>query len=364
MIGYRFLSLFLVFLTFNFTDEALRIGDTYIKHPLLMLIFQPSTYAIAPSFYLASVYLTSVDKRLNLKVVRHFIPYFLLLALCILASQIPQDLITANKPKSNQTEKVAGIFLAALLYIQIFWYLFSTVGQLRKHRQSIPLYLSSFTGNDYRWISQIVASLGLLSVIWLLETIAGTPIFSLYTSIIYLCAFYYIGVQIMQQKDILSFSTEENENDVDSSNYQQTGTSDSTTYSSGSDLNSLKKKLLSDEKVDQLKDQLLVLMKTDKPYLDSEITLPKLSKMMLSNTYHMSYLLNVCLEENFYTFINRYRIEECMQLLRNPDYDQLTILGIAFECGFNSKTSFNTSFKKITGLSPKEFKEQRDRKME
>ena len=110
------------------------------------------------------------------------------------------------------------------------------------------------------------------------------------------------------------------------------------------------------KKVIQLKHQLLEFMSKEKPYLDAEITLPKLSKMMLSNTYHMSYLLNDCLEENFYTFINRYRIEECMRMLKNPSYDHLTILGIAFECGFSSKTSFNISFKKITGMSPKEYR--------
>lgn len=124
----------------------------------------------------------------------------------------------------------------------------------------------------------------------------------------------------------------------------------------------LKKKVLTDEKVIKLEYQLLELMRKDKPYLDSEITLPKLSKMMLSNTYHMSYLLNECLEENFYTFINRYRIEECMRLFNDPAYDHFTILGIAFECGFNSKTSFNVFFKKITGLSPREYREQCNKK--
>ena len=358
MVGYRFLSLFFFFLTLNFTDDALTINGTYSRHPVLMLIFQPGTYAIAPSFYLASVYLTSIDKKLNVKQVLHFIPYLLLLALCILTFQIPPDAIAAGKPKANHIEKIASVFLFALLFIQIFWYVLLALRQLSKHRQSIPLYLSSFTGNDYKWLSQIIMGLCMLSVIWFLEIVAHEPLLSLLASIIYLFSFYYIGVQIMKQKDVVSFFPEQNQNVADLLNSQEIGASHSLALSVNPPPTPLKKKVLTDEKVVQLKHQLLELMSTDKPYLDSEITLPKLSKMMLSNTYHMSYLLNDCLEENFYTFINRYRIEECMRLLKDPFYDRLTLLGIAFECGFSSKTSFNISFKKITGMSPSEYRER------
>lgn len=327
-----------------------------------MLIFQPGTYAIAPSFYLASVYLTSVDKKLNGKVILHFLPYIFLLAVCILTFQIPPDVIAANKTKENHIEKIASICLSTLLFLQIFWYLFLALRQLRKYRQSIPLFLSSFTGNDYKWLIQITIGLCMLSVIWLLESIAGMPLLSLIASIIYLCSFYYIGVQIMKQKDTPFFVPEQDQSVDDLSNNQEICVSHDIAISVNPGSTPLKKKVLTDEKVIKLEYQLLELMRKDKPYLDSEITLPKLSKMMLSNTYHMSYLLNECLEENFYTFINRYRIEECMRLFNDPAYDHFTILGIAFECGFNSKTSFNVFFKKITGLSPREYREQCNKK--
>lgn len=362
VIGYRFLSLFLFFITLNFIDEALTINGTYLRYPVLMLIFQPGTYAIAPSFYLATVYLTSTDKKLNVKVLLHFMPYLMLLALCMLTFQIPADIIAAGKPKANHIEKIAGIFLLTLLFIQIFCYLFLAIKQLRKHRQSIPLFLSSLSGNDYQWLSQILMGLSLLVVIWLFEIIAHQTLISLFASMIYLCSFYYIGVKIMKQKDVVSFSAEQNEQAVELPHYEESAVSPDFTLAPHPEGASLKKKVLTDEKVVQLKQQLLELMSTDKPYLDSEITLPKLSKMMLSNTYHLSYLLNDCLEENFYTFINRYRIEECMRLLKDPSYDHLTILGIAFECGFSSKTSFNISFKKITGLSPGTYKKQHSKK--
>lgn len=357
--GYRFLSLFLVFLTLNFADETLTITGTYLKYPVLMLIFQPGTYAIAPSFYLASIYLTSTDKKPNVKIVLHFIPYLIILALCIFAYLIVPDAVRANKTKGNDIDYIATIVLAGLLFLQIFSYLFLSFRQLKKHRQSIPLYLSSYTGNDYRWLSQIIIGLFMLSVIWLLETIVHKPELSLFAAVIYLCSFYYIGVQIMKQKDVVSFSPEQNLSDEDLPDMERMGEKYSPALLLDPMATLSKKKVLKDEQVLQLKHQLLEVMSTAKPYLDSEITLPKLSKMLHSNTYHLSYLLNDCLDENFYTFINRYRIEECMRMLNNPAYDHLTILGIAFECGFSSKTSFNISFKKITGMPPKAFKEQR-----
>lgn len=362
LIGYRFLSLFLFFTTLNFTDEALTISGTYLRYPGLMLIFQPGTYAIAPAFYMATLYLTSPGKKLNIKVLLHFIPYLLLLVLCMLTFLIPADIVAAGKPKANHIEMVTVIFMLTLLFIQIFSYLFLAMRQLRKHRQSIPLFLSNLSGNDYQWLSQILMGLCLLAVTWLIEVIAQQPLLSLFASMIYLCSFYYIGVKIMKQKDVVSFSPGQNEQVEDLAPDQEFAPLSQPASTLHPEASSLKKKVLTDEKVVQLKEQLLELMRNDKPYLDSEITLPRMSKMMLSNTYHLSYLLNDCLEENFYSFINRYRIDECMRLLKDPAYDHLTILGIAFECGFSSKTSFNSSFKKITGLSPAAYKKQHSKK--
>lgn len=115
---------------------------------------------------------------------------------------------------------------------------------------------------------------------------------------------------------------------------------------------------MTDENLYQYTTRLLNLMETEKPFLDSEITLPKLGKMLLLNTYQTSYLINTSFGENFFTFINRYRINECKAMLADHRNNHLTILGIAYNSGFNSKTAFNTAFKKVTGLSPRDYKEQ------
>lgn len=104
------------------------------------------------------------------------------------------------------------------------------------------------------------------------------------------------------------------------------------------------------------KEQLRHLMENEKPYLDPELSLPKLAQLMHCSTHELSHLINQGFERNFYQFINSYRIEESKRLLSDPQLDYLTILAIGFEAGFNSKTTFNTTFKQLVGMSPVEFR--------
>lgn len=106
----------------------------------------------------------------------------------------------------------------------------------------------------------------------------------------------------------------------------------------------------------QLKDSLLEYMKTKKPYLDNELTILNLSECLNTTTHKLSQLLNESFNKNFYEFINSYRIDESMNLLNDPKFNNYTILAIAYECGFNSKTTFYTTFKKSVGTTPTQFR--------
>jgi AraC-like DNA-binding protein len=97
-------------------------------------------------------------------------------------------------------------------------------------------------------------------------------------------------------------------------------------------------------------------MQSEKPFLDNELNLLKLAAHMQITIHTLSYVINEGYGENFAQYVNRYRVEEAKKLLDDPQVAHLSILGIAFDAGFNSKTVFNTTFKKITGLSPSEYK--------
>ncbi|NOY60505.1 MAG: helix-turn-helix transcriptional regulator, partial [Calditrichaeota bacterium] len=95
---------------------------------------------------------------------------------------------------------------------------------------------------------------------------------------------------------------------------------------------------------------------TQKPYLISDLTLPQLANMLHISAHNLSEILNTYMQKNFFDFINHYRVEEVKNKLSDPKTQHLNILAIAFDAGFNSKTSFNTIFKKYTGQTPSQFR--------
>lgn len=89
-----------------------------------------------------------------------------------------------------------------------------------------------------------------------------------------------------------------------------------------------------------------------KPYRDPELTIDTLSKATQISPRQISSVLNRFAGVNFNTFINQFRVEEAQRLLRDESYSHLSILGIGYEVGFNSKATFYAVFKKQTGMTP------------
>jgi AraC-like DNA-binding protein len=117
-----------------------------------------------------------------------------------------------------------------------------------------------------------------------------------------------------------------------------------------------RKKLIPDHEFEELKQKLISSMEKEKPYLDGDLNLLKLSDLIQINAHQLSYLLNTGFNENFFHFVNKYRVEYAKELLLDDSQKKLSMVGIAFESGFNSKTAFNTIFKKMTEMTPSEFK--------
>ncbi|MEL6658866.1 MAG: helix-turn-helix domain-containing protein, partial [Bacteroidota bacterium] len=114
-----------------------------------------------------------------------------------------------------------------------------------------------------------------------------------------------------------------------------------------------KKSLLDRKLIDQYKQQLKTLMSEKAPYLNSELTLRGLAEMMDIPPNRLSQLLNEGYDKNFSEYINSYRLEAFKSKAADPSLQHLTILGLAYDSGFNSKTIFNTFFKKNEGMTPK-----------
>jgi AraC-like DNA-binding protein len=100
------------------------------------------------------------------------------------------------------------------------------------------------------------------------------------------------------------------------------------------------------------------IMSKQKPYLNEKLTVSDLADMLKISRHHLTEILNEHLGKNFYTFVNEYRLEEVKQKLIDDRMAHFTILAIAYECGFNSKSSFNTLFKQDTGHTPSEYRKK------
>lgn len=116
-----------------------------------------------------------------------------------------------------------------------------------------------------------------------------------------------------------------------------------------------KKVLLSQAQIASYKRQLLDYMNLEKPYLDASLSLRRLADQLKLSPNQLSLVLNEGLGKNFNNFINLYRIEEFKLIAKDPSYAHISIAGLAYDCGFNSKSVFNTYFKQITGHTPSEY---------
>jgi YesN/AraC family two-component response regulator len=98
------------------------------------------------------------------------------------------------------------------------------------------------------------------------------------------------------------------------------------------------------------------LMTSDKIYQDLEMSLESVSNLLAIKPHQLSHILNTQYHTTFTDYVTKYRIESAKRILAEDP--QVTILSVCYQVGFNSKSQFNTVFKKLTGKTPKEFRKQ------
>lgn len=236
-----------------------------------------------------------------------------------------------------------NIALIFLLLGQTLFYSLLSWTIIRKHQKRVLLYSSNIHEVDLFWLERlIIGVLMLIIVIIMYNIFFYSKSLNVAMLAIQLIVIYIIAYHSLRQKEIFPFS-EANRTEILSMDEKQ-------------DVEEIKKKIVSDEEIVVLKNHLNQYMLIHKPYLDPEINLVKLAEMFSITPHKLSYIINTGFNRNFFNFINAYRVEEAKSLLLDPKMDQYSVLGIAFESGFNSKTSFNSTFKNITGLTPTDFK--------
>ena len=110
------------------------------------------------------------------------------------------------------------------------------------------------------------------------------------------------------------------------------------------------------DRLKQYSDRLRELMLREKPYLNNDCSLKQIAGKLNIPPYLLSHIINKEFSQSFPYYINAYRIQEARVLLGSQDYRHIKISSIAYECGFNSLSSFNIAFKKQMRLTPSEYR--------
>ena len=125
-----------------------------------------------------------------------------------------------------------------------------------------------------------------------------------------------------------------------------------------SDSSKYQKSTLSEQDASLIHERLMHLMAEQKPFKNPDLTLNELAGILEVHPNYLSQVINSKEKKSFYDLINEKRVEEFIKLISQPSNQQYTLLAISYDCGFNSKASFNRNFKKYTGLTPRDYLKQ------
>lgn len=115
------------------------------------------------------------------------------------------------------------------------------------------------------------------------------------------------------------------------------------------------KSALNEAKTHEIKNELVRYMQAQEPYLQPQLRIKELADQTGIASHHLSQVINESFHQNFYEFVNAYRVEAAKKMLKDPKYKKYTYTAIGFEVGFNSKSAFYSAFKKHTGITPAKF---------
>jgi AraC-like DNA-binding protein len=219
--------------------------------------------------------------------------------------------------------KSYAITLSGILYVSWCEVL------LRRHRKRIRDQFSDLAKVNLLWLQLLTYGLG---GIWCLVIFFRSDILVMEGIVVFVFLIGFFGVR---QTDIFSPRQADPDDGQPKKKYPKSG--------------------LTDETSEKLHETLMQLMVEETPYKNSELSINDLSSKLGVHPNYLSQIINQKERKNFYDFVNTYRIEEFKRLVAMPKNQRFTLLSLAFDCGFNSKSSFNRYFKKATGQTPSEY---------
>lgn len=310
---------------------------TGLKHPLPLLY--------GPMLYLYVLYSLKPDQQFTWKIFLHFVPVvltYLYLADFFYFYSFEQQLLAINWQVDNFSTFLSfslyAFILSGIAYPIYSYYL------LGKHSQLIQDNFAFNESINLNWLKYCIWGIGF---IYLVVGLLSTPLitfipFDFDTSMIVysllILFVFFLGYFGIKHQGIF----------VENSTHK-------TSLVESTSMSEYKRSGLKEEDALLYQQKLSHLMKTAKPYLEPKLTLSNLADELNTSVNHLSQVINQYEEKNFFDFVNAYRVEEFKVRAVDPANSNFSILAIAFDSGFNSKSSFNQVFKKVTGQTPSQY---------
>jgi len=348
-----FIGLFLLLLSINISFNFIEPYTSEIGKNWSVFIMM-TAYMMAPSIYLYIK--SSIEPALQLtwNDSIHLLP-FIAFNLLIIPSVYLVNLQGGDAPIDG--EGIINLILYVGFYTQIYFYLYLSFRLLYRSKK---LYFENYSNTDIRKFNYLFQLSVLVSLIFIVSAIKNIIVFSTYGEffdasisivllliLVFLCWMIYKGLNSPE----LFYDSKNNLRSVDTIIKEEQKRKNKSQESTEN--NNLKL-----DNGDEMAKQLYAYMDAHKPYLEPSLTLDDLASKLQLSTRELSILINHHLNKHFFDFINDYRIQEAAELLKSSSDKKLTVLEILYEVGFNSKSSFNTAFKKKTGFTPTEYRKE------
>jgi AraC-like DNA-binding protein len=331
----RLLGLLLLSFSLSITGFVIERTDTQHLYHYLQGLTQSVLFLFGPLFFFYVKVLTKRKFVFREDYLFHFLPF-----LFLIIYQIPflvKDPAEKLPIIQSGTFRIEWMAILSVQIVHLFIYLFFAYKLIRKHEKRIKTTMSSIERINLNWLRAgvllfvAVFSMIMTFVVLFLTGIDLLKYFQVIIPISVSLIILMMGFYGLKQPIIFS-----QENKVKPKKYEKSNLTNS----------------LSEEYLEKL----LCYMDTEKPYLQSNLTLQKLALAIGITPHHLSQIINEKLKQNFFDFVNQYRVKEAQKMLVHPQGQLLTILAISEEVGFNSKTAFNTAFKKVTKMTPSDFR--------
>ena len=344
----RLLVVLMLVFTIDLSMAAFLGYGLQFDYPFVLGIDYPVTLLYGPLLFLYTETLIRGADRITRKEWLHFIPFALLVIY-----MIPFYLMDGNEKLALLTEY--GDLNYGWGWIPLFKLIFNLVyipfvlRLIYKFRIRLKENYSTIEKRNLNWLQGFILGGVIVAVV---ATVLFTIAFSegqdmLYTELTLLAVTIYvysIGYMGLRQPEFFANTEMEiaetepvlNPAIAEESKYSKSG--------------------LDEEAGKTLMNKLISLMESQKPYINNELSLRDLASIAEISTHNLTEIINRYADKNFYDFINTYRVEEVKARMSDPAFKNITLLAIGLDAGFNSKSSFNSVFKKHTGMTPSEYK--------